>query len=58
LEKLHKEQSMPSDVSDMVRNALRIYEHIFLEEIENGREFFQKVDGDMIPIRFFLTDLE
>ena len=58
LRKLHGKYGLPATNAGIVGNAMRIYEHIILEEVEKEKPFFQEDGGDLIPVKFFLVDLE
>lgn len=58
LRRLHEEYGMASTDEDIVRNAIGMYDLIIHDEVKEGKKFFQQVDGEMIPLRFFLVDLE
>jgi hypothetical protein len=55
---LHKKYGLPHTRKDVLFTALRLHEHVMSEEVGNNRPFFQLVDGDYIPVKFFMRDLE
>lgn len=38
-----------SSVAEVIRSALRVYEAV-IDGAENGRPFYQEVDGRMVPV--------